>query len=268
VSGELARQERKNTLIAAKVTHLEKELERNEQLAISVLKQVHVELNTVQHDLELTEDAYHVNDKTVTRLDAEIADLQQTIQELSQKRKQLDLERCRLVLQNEELADKIVRIRQHRIVLEQDMENKLSPVKAAKSQICQDLHQLRQQLDRAILSASTNTSTDTTVQPVPAESSMKTDLLLEFLNHQIATKERDLECPVCLDTSETPIYMCTEQHIICANCWKQIMTTRSECVECRTPYPAEPRRHRYMEKVWEELQDLRGKRSNIIHPKL
>ena len=44
----------------------------------------------------------------------------------------------------------------------------------------------------------------------------------EFLSCQIEKKSRDLECPVCLETSETPIYMCSEQHIICSNCWQKV----------------------------------------------
>ena len=44
----------------------------------------------------------------------------------------------------------------------------------------------------------------------------------------------------------------------------QVIRTRSECVECRTPYPAQPMRHRYMEKVAEELADLITKKNKII----
>ena len=40
--------------------------------------------------------------------------------------------------------------------------------------------------------------------------------LIEFLEGQILQLEEDLECPVCLDiASTTPIYKCTEDHLIC-----------------------------------------------------
>ena len=40
--------------------------------------------------------------------------------------------------------------------------------------------------------------------------------LIEFLEGQILQLEEDLECPVCLDiASTTPIYRCSEDHLIC-----------------------------------------------------
>ena len=47
----------------------------------------------------------------------------------------------------------------------------------------------------------------------------------------------------------------------------QVIRTRSECVECRTPYPVQPMRHRYMEKVAEELADLITKKNKIVDSK-
>ena len=47
----------------------------------------------------------------------------------------------------------------------------------------------------------------------------------------------------------------------------QVIRTRSECVECRTPYPVQPMRHRYLEKVAEELADLIMKKNKIVDSK-
>ena len=63
------------------------------------------------------------------------------------------------------------------------------------------------------------------------------DPLLEFLAAQIRQKEVDLECPVCLETAQSPIYTCSEQHIVCSGCWQQVIRSRKDCVQCRTPYP-------------------------------
>ena len=30
--------------------------------------------------------------------------------------------------------------------------------------------------------------------------------------------ERELECPICMDVSQPPIYQCEEGHIICSSC--------------------------------------------------
>ena len=44
----------------------------------------------------------------------------------------------------------------------------------------------------------------------------------DFLASQISAKESDLECPMCLEISEAPIYTCLEQHIICSKCWIKV----------------------------------------------
>ena len=38
--------------------------------------------------------------------------------------------------------------------------------------------------------------------------------MVDFLTKSIKEKESDLECPVCLETAEVPIYMCPEMHLI------------------------------------------------------
>ena len=62
----------------------------------------------------------------------------------------------------------------------------------------------------------------------------------DFLSKSIKAKEADLECPVCFETAEAPIYMCQEMHLICSNCRPKL----KECPECRAPYQAQLRRHR------------------------
>ena len=42
--------------------------------------------------------------------------------------------------------------------------------------------------------------------------------MLTLLETQIATKKKELECPVCFEESTPPIFTCIAQHLICANC--------------------------------------------------
>merc|ERR1719215_506541 len=69
----------------------------------------------------------------------------------------------------------------------------------------------------------------------------KEAMLLAFMKEQIKTKESDLECPVCMEVSQVPIYTCQEQHIICSECWYKVKMKSgnkvAECVLCRMPYP-------------------------------
>ena len=41
--------------------------------------------------------------------------------------------------------------------------------------------------------------------------------LLEYIDHQIEVKERELECPICLEMASVPIFMCDELHLICSS---------------------------------------------------
>ena len=44
------------------------------------------------------------------------------------------------------------------------------------------------------------------------------NIYIESVNVKIMAKEKELECPVCLETASSPILMCEEQHLICNNC--------------------------------------------------
>ena len=76
-----------------------------------------------------------------------------------------------------------------------------------------------------------------------------------LLTYLIEKKEMDLECPVCLVTASVPIFSCPENHLICAVCRPQM----NECPECRVEYrdDKKPRRHRYAEKMVEELDIMK-----------
>jgi len=64
-----------------------------------------------------------------------------------------------------------------------------------------------------------------------------TSRLLEFMASSIKEKENDLECPVCLETADVPIFMCSEMHLICSSCKQRSESVRN--VEC--PIQAPPR---------------------------
>ena len=83
--------------------------------------------------------------------------------------------------------------------------------------------------------------------------------LLEFIEIQIIEKEKELECPVCLEVASSPIFMCSEQHLICPTCRPKL----SNCPECRVGYTGKNRRHRYAEKTAEELEKLKNKKDSV-----
>merc|ERR1712228_1087274 len=74
--------------------------------------------------------------------------------------------------------------------------------------------------------------------------------LLEYLQDSVEGKKKELECPVCLETAQIPIYMCQNSHLVCSDCLPKL----KECPECRKKYPTPAMKHRYAEKLVEEKE--------------
>ena len=49
--------------------------------------------------------------------------------------------------------------------------------------------------------------------------------LLDYIDHKIEVKEKELECPVCLEVASVPIFMCDELHLICSSCCPKVECT-------------------------------------------
>ena len=75
----------------------------------------------------------------------------------------------------------------------------------------------------------------------PASPKPQSISLLAFINRKISSKEGELECPVCLEEASSPIFMCSQLHLVCSSCRPQL----TQCPECRQQYRGQPRRHRY-----------------------
>jgi len=89
--------------------------------------------------------------------------------------------------------------------------------------------------------------------------------LISLLDNQIREKLEALECPVCLCPASAPIYACPESHIICSNCLPRL----AQCGVCRVDLRSIQagqslvKRHRYAEKMEEEVERLKVKRRGL-----
>jgi len=84
--------------------------------------------------------------------------------------------------------------------------------------------------------------------------------LVKFISNTIEEKMKDVSCPVCFETAETPIYMCSMSHLICKNCLPRLKV----CPECRKQYPKTPVRHRFAEKLDVEIKKLSTERKTLL----
>jgi len=93
-----------------------------------------------------------------------------------------------------------------------------------------------------------------------AQQKSREDILLDILDRRIAKKETELQCPICYEISTPPIFTCPDSHLVCAHCKLRI----SRCSECNIPFEEPPKRHRYAEKIAEEIKELRKEREAMI----
>ena len=91
----------------------------------------------------------------------------------------------------------------------------------------------------------------------------KNEKLIDFMAKSIEKKEAELECPVCFEIADVPIFMCQQQHLICAGCQPRV----TSCPECREPYQGPPRRHRYAERDAEELKKMKDDLAKMTETK-
>jgi len=83
--------------------------------------------------------------------------------------------------------------------------------------------------------------------------------MLDFITVNIAEKEFDLECPICMDLAQPPIYMCRDSHLICNIC----APLMAQCPTCWVPFNSPILRNRMAERCLEDLQKLRIQRDNL-----
>ena len=102
-----------------------------------------------------------------------------------------------------------------------------------------------------------NVMNDLDVVVVTVESPSSKSEFLTFLDDIIKEKEKELECPVCLEVAGAPVYMCPNSHLLCLNCVQKL----KDCPKCRRKLPKTPLRHRYAEKIVDELERLRERRN-------
>ena len=83
----------------------------------------------------------------------------------------------------------------------------------------------------------------------------------ESLTQQIVKFEKKLECPVCLETCQAPIFQCQESHIICRTCRDKV----KRCPQCLVRFERRKQRNRYAEDDAEELLKLYKERETVCN---
>ena len=81
----------------------------------------------------------------------------------------------------------------------------------------------------------------------------KLQILIKEKVESIKEMQSSLECPVCLETANIPIFRCSKEHLICSKCRHKI----SNCPVCREIYQGDPERYRLAEKIVKEVGKMK-----------
>eukprot|EP00090_Calanus_glacialis_P045989 TRINITY_DN8811_c0_g1_i1.p2 TRINITY_DN8811_c0_g1~~TRINITY_DN8811_c0_g1_i1.p2 ORF type:complete len:213 (-),score=73.33 TRINITY_DN8811_c0_g1_i1:86-724(-) len=201
--------------------------------------------------IEKSEDEKNDRLKEVNKIDIELSDLETKMAELKMKKAEL----LKAGSRDDELIQKFDS-KKHK--LEGYIEKELKKTKEKGNSIEANIQDLEKKLSttvKAIENLPNEVLTFPTIPPVEPNRQ-----LLDFIDNQISEKEKELECPVCLEVAGAPIFMCSDLHLICSNCRPKV----KECPECRIQYEGKPKRHRYAEKTAEELVKLKNQRIQVL----
>jgi len=193
------------------------------------------EMTALISAVDAIEEEKNLLHKKVAKIDAEI---DATVRELQSKKDQL-------VADIESKDAKLEKLSEKKTRLGNFIDKTVDENKNARRQLEREVVEIKAKIE----------ALNKVEEPQPKNSE-----LLEYIDSQIEAKEKELECPVCLEVVSAPIFRCEELHIICFNCRPKVST----CPECRTPYPKTALRHRYAEKSAEELEELIQKRARIL----
>eukprot|EP00092_Neocalanus_flemingeri_P026640 GFUD01028875.1.p1 GENE.GFUD01028875.1~~GFUD01028875.1.p1 ORF type:complete len:813 (-),score=199.48 GFUD01028875.1:264-2702(-) len=241
-----------NDCIEGKIKEKEKDLDNHKVKVDETIDMRAKEMAKFIGLLSQAEDEKEENVKKVGKLDMEIADLQAKILQIKEEQKALN-SKCQ---QCDEQADKLEKKRKK---LEKYMESEMTKVIGEGDIIKDDIQKLKDKLTENAKATEDLANSEIPKTEVVNPPKENTSRLLDFMAGSIKEKENDLECPVCFETADVPIFMCSEMHLICSSCYPKIR----ECPECRVPYIGAAKRHRYAEKTAEELRKLRKEYENM-----
>ena len=219
------------------------------------LKSIDDQMNQFEDEQRTCEMAVDKNKIEVGGFDKKIKEVDIELEGLRRKKNELINSRLECLEKGKELKAKQDKLKQNSLFSIQLLEFK-------KSKILKDEKDLTATLQRNIEALEKMCKIPSHIVSHGNQNGM-----LEFLEktmHEkmqvIQEKEKDLECPVCLETAAKPIFMCPEMHLICSNCEPRMKTNSwsevRKCPQCRAVYRGPSRRHRFAEKTAEEVERL------------
>ena len=214
-----------------------------------------IKRNERRHQLHLAEKKGNIEQQSKS-----MADLKMNISKNKEMKEKNDLQIKHLTQENETIASNLKRLKERKMMLESITERRNEEFKIEEEEIALekanliDARQMNIEVTENLAKFEVNNNKGT--RSNEENSSKAVERLRRSIEKKekcIARKEEDLECSVCLETAQVPIFMCSELHIISSCCSAKI----AKCPLCREELSRPLRKHRYAEKEAEELASLR-----------
>ena len=180
------------------------------------------DISVVTMSISEAEDKNDSRVKQVARVDMEIKELEANLVRLKSEKQKMTNETAREVDQIEKLTKK-------RMKLEKAIDAEMKRYLESDAKMKKEIEYIEAKID-AIENVANGSN----------DGGSPNSAMVDFIMQSIESKEKDLECPVCLETAIAPIFSCPESHVICSTCRPKV----SKCPECRVTYKGPPRRHR------------------------
>ena len=170
------------------------------------------------HDL-LTKEVHLVESKgkemaglisAVDEIEDEMHALDKKVEEVEAKMSELQTIKNQLVKDKEDRDKRLGQLLRKKNKLENFISDTISENKETKIQLEKEMGEIKVRLQQ-IENSDEAPLNKIVARPENLE-------LFDYINSQIEAKEKELECPVCLEVAAAPIFSCEDQHIICSHC--------------------------------------------------
>ena len=155
--------------------------------------------------LDALEDEKNKKTKEISVVDMKIADLQ--------------ADRERLIKEVEERNDQMISLAREKEDLEKDIDRNVEEAK-------RDIAALEEEI-KSLRIGSPSKAVKSKEEPKPKRN--PNIQLLEYIENKIEAKQKELECPVCLEIASAPIFTCSDLHLICSHCYAGLKVAAAPC---------------------------------------
>ena len=249
-------------------THLDKKISVEEELLDAHNEELskqnernHEELDLMVRRKKQAEDDFKQRGKKVKNIESKISALKKELNKEEEAKVEL--------VHEQDLCETLIReVNSERIKLEQSIEKQQfeNEEEVVKKKVT--IENLKTRMSE-VLTGIENLPNDSFILPSLADTcDTHYKVLREFIEKEIATKEKELECPICMEIAASPILTCPEQHLICSNC--RLKT--EHCPVCSRSYHGKMKRHRYAEEALQEVKrlksELEGQKDIVVYRNL